>query len=243
MKSHTLKIISVGVALCFNAGVSISQTKPDCLGEVRAIEEKTNFRKDTTVKDKNIYISYTVRVTDWENGVTVSNIKMYTHMQYMHFFTEQANIYRDGKEVVMILPIQKIAIINSTNSALNDTKISEGFFEMRKGFLDSCEVVRCEKVSGRKILELKVVKDNISSIESITYEYDAEQAKMISTRVNYNENYKIKQMLITYKDFSLNSDHKYSASRTYLMEKNGHLLPKLSGYEFMDNRDLKKKYK
>ena len=65
------------------------------------------------------------KMTDYKDAqVTVSNAKIYKNDDYMHFFSEQASIYQDPTEVVMIMPQQRMAIINSTTKELNNTKIN-----------------------------------------------------------------------------------------------------------------------
>lgn len=241
---YKIGYILVTLLLLLQQHISIAQNNRECLKEVIALEEKVNFRNDSSIKDKNIFISYAVRVTDWDNQVTVSNAKIYRNDEFMHFFSEQANIYQDTKEVVMIMPQQRMAVISSTTKELNNTKINDAFFQMRRKFLDSCEIVRCDLVGAKKVLELKVKKaDRTNNITSMVYEYDLEKGKIESVKVNYNADYKIKQLQITYKEFSLNSTYQFANARKYLVDKNGKLLAKLSGYELVDNRDQKKKNK
>lgn len=236
--------ISGFLLLLLQNSTVFSQNMKDCLKEVVDFEEKINYRKDTLLNKKNMFISYSVKVTDWENNITVSNVKIYKNEEYMHFFSEQANIYQDSKEVVMILPIQKMAIISSTTKELNNTKISDAFFEMRRKFIDSCEIIRCDIAGSKKTLELKVKKHQDSNnIIGIIYEYDIELGKILFVKISYNQDYKVKTVQINYKDFVMDSNYQYSSSRRYMVDRNGKLLSKLNGYELVDNRDQKKKNK
>jgi hypothetical protein len=237
-------VIIFVLAFLLQREVILAQSNNDCLKEVVALEEKNNYSNDTSITNKNIFISYSVKVTDWDDQIVVSNTKIYKKNEYMHFFSEQANIYQDAKEAVMILPQQRVAIINSTNKELLNTKINDAFFDMRRKFIDSCEVVRCDNVGKIKTLELKVKKnDGSHNIASMIYEYDTDLGKILFVKINYNKDFKVKQIQINYKDFNLNSTYQFASARKYLVDNNGKLLPKLKGYEFVDNRDQKKKNK
>ncbi len=240
MNKYIFYIIVVFV-FKWHGNLLCAQTNNDCLKEIATLEEKINVAKDSSLINNTIALSYSVRVTNWEDEVTVSNIKVYKKDTYMHFFTEQANIYQDANEVVMILPIQKMAIISSTSKDITKNKLGDAFYEMKKQFMDSCEVVRCEMVGSKKILELKVVKPQYNvNIINMVYEYDVAQGKILTVKVNYNEDYKIKQMITTYKDFNTNSTYQFASARKYIADKSGKPLAKLAGYEFVDNRDQKK---
>lgn len=220
-----------------------AQKGKECIDEVLKLEEKNtikNFNED----DKALNINYTVKTTDWENQTIVSNIKVYKGKNNTHFFSEQGIIFQDEKDVYMLLPIQKLIIINSTKKELYNKTLSDDFFELRKGFLDSCDVVKCESSVQNpfvKILELKVTKkvDESVQITKMIYEYNTQTEKIESTKIFYNTGFKVKSVVIIYKEINLQSDYKFGSSRRYVFEKNNRLLPKYKDYELVDNRKYK----
>ncbi len=241
MKNYLIKLQYVLIFIC---GVSYSQKQDHCLKEIFDIEESMSLKGDTSVKNKTVFMNYTVKNTDWDDQTITSNIKMYKNEQYLHFFSEQVNIYRDEKEVVIVLPIQKVIIISSTTTRLNNYKMSDSFLEMRKEFMDSCQVVRCESAGGQnKLIALKVDPTKVDpsiKMKDIIYEYNNEAKKITSVKVNYQSDYKIKQMFTTYKAIEIGSVYSFFPARRAVSDKKGNLLGKYAGYEIIDNRDKEK---
>jgi hypothetical protein len=218
-----------------------AQNNTICLEEVIALEELNSFRKDTAIDRKNIYMSYTIKATNWDDETSVSNVKLYRKGNYTHFFSEQATIYVDDKEALIIVPSQKLIILNSISKELNSRKLSDEFYDMRQDFLESCELVSCETTNKIKTLVLKV--DNTKVDESIkirrmTYSYNNDEKKITSIKMNYDEDYKLKQFQILYKDLSLTSAYKFFSAKSLVMDKNGNLNAKYKDYELMDNRGV-----
>ncbi|MEO6302811.1 MAG: hypothetical protein ABIP51_06540 [Bacteroidia bacterium] len=220
-----------------------AQNGKDCVNEVVLLNELNDHKNDTALKDKSVRLSYSVRVTDWEDETTISNVKVYKKNYLMHFFSEQVNVYQDDREVLLILPLQKVALLNNNDKRLTNVKMTDAFFEMRNSFLDSCEVISCSTTDkNNKVLILKViakkVRDDIK-ITKITYEYNMEQKKIISVKLDYQNDYKLKQMLIVYKEFMVGAEYSFYPAKSYILDKKGNLLPKYKTYEFVDNRDKK----
>ena len=142
----TIKSVLISFSLTLLCCTAFSQDKL-CLDEVRKYEEFYNPGNDDAVGQKNIYFNYTVRATNWENETTISNVKMHKQGNKMHFFSEQANIYIDDKEVLVVMPVQKVIVVNSAVKGVTDRKLGDNFYEMRKTFMDSCQVIKCENKS------------------------------------------------------------------------------------------------
>ena len=228
--------------ITFNAR---SQNNRQCLMDVIKFEEQTGTRNDSAGQQKNIYTNYTVKATNWDDETTISNVKMYKKGTDLHFFSEQASIYMDAKEVLVVMPYQKMLVINSNSKELNSYKVSNDFFETRKAFLDSCIVVKCEKNSGgNNILVLKAGSyspDESIKISGMTYEYNTTSKKILSVKVNYTNEYKLKQLAVFYNEFNVNSTYKFPSFRSQFIDKKGNLKEKYSSYEIVDNREKKNK--
>jgi hypothetical protein len=247
MKNYSIRISAL-VSFVFLLNIVLqAQADRKCIEEILLFEDSNNLRNDSTVKNKNIYISYMVKVTDWEDMVTVSNVKIYKDENNMHFFSEQANLIQDQKEVLIVLPSQRILILNSTDKKLNNQRLNQEFFAIRKEFLDSCEVVKCEnRDENNKVAVLKIRPEKTSpaiKIRTITYEYNTSEKKITSVTVDYTADYRIKQLYMNYKDMSLASTYSFMPLKSYYMDKKGNVLPKYKDYELVDNRDKKVKSK
>jgi hypothetical protein len=195
----------------------------------------------------NIHLSYNIKVTNWDDHVTVSNVSLHKKGTNMHFLSEQANIYMDEKEIVVVVPSQKMLFINAAAQEINSHRISDEFFEMRRAFLDCCIVVKCEsKTPESKILVLRVdpkkVDENVH-IKSMTYNYNPVAEVINSVKINYDEEYKVKQLVITYKELNTESNYKFSPAKDYIVDWRGHIRDKYRSYEIVDNRDQKTKSK
>jgi hypothetical protein len=238
-------IILIFLITLKSKGLMAQDNQADCLKEILSYDELYNpsKSKDTAKAEPNIFISYSIKTINWEDETTISNIKIHQMGSKMHFFSEQAAIYLDDKNAVIVMPIQKIVVLNSLNEELANNKLNDGFYEMRQKFLDSCKIIKCEiKTNGIKILVLKVDQtkdDNSIMIETMTYEYNPNLKKILSVKVDYNSDYKVKQLTMTYRDFNLTNDYVYYPSSSYVLDRKGNMLEKYKNYEIVDNRDNK----
>jgi hypothetical protein len=228
----------------------ISQVKEDgktCINEVVKYEANTINIEDTSLARKNIFMHYTVKATNWEEETTISNVKLYRMGLNMHFFSEQANIYMDEKDVLIVMPYQRMVVINNNNQELSKKRFNEDFFDMRRSFLDSCTVLKCElRDANHKIAVLKVnpakAAENIL-IDNMVYEFDPVAGKILSVTVNYLIDYKLKQMAVFYHDISTTSVYTFPSLRSQILDKKGNVRDKYKNYEIVDSRDAKDKTK
>lgn len=225
---------------------SFSQTGKDCIKEIIMLNDLSDHRNDTSINNKCIKVAYSVRVTDQDNETTVSNVKVYKNGAKMHFASEQVTIIQDDKEALMILPQQKLIFLNSMDKRMADVKLSQAFFDIRNTMLDSCDVTKLDvNTNGNKVAVLKIPKSKFKRddlhINYITYEYNMESKKIISVKIDYDSEYKMKQMFTVYKEFVVGAEFSFSQPRFYALDKKGSLLSKFAGWEFIDNRELTQK--
>lgn len=217
-----------------------AQAGKECLNDIFKLEEKI-YSKSYNDGDKPAYISYNVLTTDWEDQTNSSNVKVYKDKNNMHFFSEQVNIFQDEKDVFLILKMQKLVIVNSTKKEITNKKINDNFLELRKEFLENCTVVKCEKSPQNefiKTLELKV-NDNMGGvikIEKMIYTYNTQTEKILTTKIDYNEEYKVKEIFIKYNELEMESNYSFISAKKNVLDRNNKLLPKYKGYELVDNR-------
>lgn len=240
-----MKEIRILLLLWFSGQLLTAQQVPDAkrfLQELRVCEEAGSLRNDTALEKRNVFMSYSVKATSWEDEVTSSSVKVYKLGANMHFFSEQANIYMDENEVAIVIPAQRLLILNSTTKDLNNSRLSDEFFEMRRAFLDSCEVLSCETDKGIRTLVLKVDRRKVDPSVRITrmvYQYSVEEKRVKNVRISYDEDYKLKQLFIAYGEFDAASAHKYAPARSYVMDRKGRVNSRFEGYQLVDNRDPK----
>jgi len=222
-----------------------AQDKKECLADVLRLEGLAAMRNDSTLNEKNLYFNYVVKATNWDDEATTSDVKVYKKGSDMHFFSEQASIYMDENEVLVVMPYQKMLVLNSNNKALQSYKVSDDFFETRKTFLDCCLVVKCgQNENNNMVLALKAGRyspDESIKISSMVYEYNLTEKKIISVKVNYTSDYKLKQLAVFYKDFTMNSTYKFPALKSQFIDKKGNVKEPYRSYELVDNRDKKNK--
>jgi hypothetical protein len=230
-----LLLLSTGIA-------AMAQNGKQCIDAVLKLEENT--ARDFT--DENVvYMNYSVKTTDWEGQIVSSEVKVYKGKDNTHFFSDQATIYQDKKDVYMVLPAQKLVIVNSTKKELYDQRLSDDFYELKKELLDSCEVLKCDSSSqtpGLKILELKS-KGNLGpevKVNRMIYEYNVVTKKIERASLFFNDDYKIKQIVVTYKDTNKHSKYVFGNTRKQVLDNSGQLLSKYKGYQLIDNRNNSK---
>lgn len=219
---------------------ALAQKDHSVINEVLICEKNTAALDDPANEEKNISFSYLVKVTGWEGESTISNVRVHKRGQTLHFFSEQANMYTDEKEIIVDMPAQKLLIMNDNNQKVRNLKLSDEFFLMRQAFLDSCEVVSLKALSnGNKVLVLKVKEHQNSrtQINDMTFEYNTDIKKIQRVTINYNNDYKIKQLVMIYKEFNTESTYVFESMKSNFFDKKERLTGKYKSYELVDNRE------
>lgn len=234
MKKHILSCIFVIL------GVSnILAQGSECLKEVLAFEDSIYLHKKVNL-NKPFFIHYAVRSEDWDKNIVYSNVKLYQGKGGMHFYADQVNIFADEKEMYMILPEQKVIIINLVEKKAPNQNMDE-FLKYKKKFLSNCEIESCKTIDSLKnVKQLKLkVKDGINdflAIRSMSYKIDTQTSKVLATSVSYTKEYKLKKMDIKYIDYQALNHFSFGKARKKVLGSNGKLLAKYKGYEILDER-------
>ncbi|MBA3682823.1 MAG: hypothetical protein H0W73_16915 [Bacteroidetes bacterium] len=211
----------------------------ECLDEVLALLKKDITKPDSGFQGKTFYTNYVVKVTDWDNEIVTSNVKTYSKDGYMDMQSEQANVYQDDKEVMVILPTQQLAFLNETSKQLNSVKFSGAFYEMRYDFFNTSIVERCDIIGDTKVIHARV--DHTKNDESVKIDYfkctyNFKTQKVVSLTFDYLPEYKIKQYTINYIDYKEVNGYKFLTPKSHYFNTNGKPLDKYKNYTFQDNR-------
>lgn len=196
-------------------------------------------RTDSGLTGKTVYFSYTVKVNNWDNETVTSNVKIHKKDGFINMTSEQAQIYQDDEEVLMILPVQQLIILNETNRQLNNLKMTSQFYETRYEFLNGCEVERCEVNGDQKTIYAKVnqtTSDEQLKITYVTCTINLKEQRVVSVKLDYNEDYKIKQLITTYHEFKVVDSFSFAPVRSHCFNKKGTPLDKYKHFTFQDNR-------
>lgn len=239
---RTTNKITLLAAFLFSVAGFQAQDQQDCLSRVVALERKLDVSKDTSLLRRNIYLNYTVKATNQDNETVVSHVRLYKKENYVHFFSEQAVIYMDEKEALIAVPGQKLLILNSISKELLAKRQTDDFFELRMAFLESCSVGSCASSGEVTTVVLKAdprAYEQGVFIRQITYTYNSVLNKVLSVKMNYTDDYQLRQLEMIYGDVDLESTHKFGPARALAMNRRGELNDKYSDYELVDNRDQK----
>jgi len=231
------------ITLLLCASYFFGQNNNICIQEVLDYENRSGNLNDTALATKNVFLSYTVKVTDWDDESTISNVKIYKMGAETRFFSEQVNMYTNEREVIVEIPDQKVIAINNTLPDAGSKQKADEFQELRKEFLDSCQVVSCESIGkNTKVLVLKVnprqIQEGIKIVE-MRYEYDTERKKVLQVKTTYHPDYKLKALLMIYRDFNTESTYNFTAFKGHFIDRKGQLTSKYKDYELVDSRDKK----
>jgi hypothetical protein len=229
-------LLLAGIMLCLLPHASAQK---ECLDEAIAAFKKMDTKTDSGLVGKNIFFSYTVKVINWDDETTTSNVKIYRKDGLLNMQSEQAQIYQDNKEVLIILPAQQLVILNETNTKLNNLKRTGQFYEARYDFLNSCVVERCEANGDTKTIYAKPGQggtDETLKIAYVTCTYNTKRQSIVSVKIDYKPEYKIKQLTTTYTDFKVVDSYQFLPARSFYFNNKGKALEKYKSYTFQDNR-------
>jgi len=105
-------------------------------------------------------------------------------------------------------------------------------------------VVKCELMSPeKKVLTLKVNsrnKDKSIKIVTMVYEFNPILKKVESVKVNYNEDYKLRQLIMTFNELDYSSTYHFENLKNVFVDSKGETTAKYHDYELVDNRDSAK---
>jgi hypothetical protein len=234
------RILLISLGLWAFLQTATAQNLPVCVSEIITCEAAEASIGETT---QALLIRYQVKVKNQDDEITESNVKLYSHGGLMNFFSEQAVIYRNDAEVLMILPQQKVLVLSSTTPQMNQYKAGDGLMNQHKAVLEHCEVVSCEEIGNqrkRTVLKVNPLKSPaVLSISRLTYEYDPVSKTILSVKTEYSEDYKLKEMTVTYRTREPAEHYRFPDLKRLYSDKRGKLLEKYKGYEVMDNRETR----
>ncbi|MDQ3192391.1 MAG: hypothetical protein M3Q58_12430 [Bacteroidota bacterium] len=212
----------------------------DCLNLIMQLENQINTKKDKE-QNKATFIHYSTRVQDWDNVFVSSEVKIIQHNKKVHFFSDKANVFQDGKDVLLVLHDQRIVIWNSTPESINES-VKDDFLLLKEAFFQSCEIIHCKTNKDNEQERTLILKapeaDGLISIEKLTYVFNEKEQKILKVIVEYNKEYKVRKMNITY--HQMNLEYSYNFNKTAwknVLDNNYRPTGKYTGYNLIDNRE------
>jgi len=239
-----MKINYIILLVLFIAATSFKKkVNSNCIDDIIKLEHKI-YSKKYAEGEKPLYVNYDIKTIDWENNTINSSVKIYRGHNNLHFFSTQANIYQDEKDILMVLKTQKIIVRENSSEKIVNNGVNEEFIQVKRKFLEGCELVKCENSptsKSVKIVELKVTDDmkGLLYIDKMAYLYNPTANKLIKSIISYKKGYKVKRIEIKYNQLNLASDYKFYSAKKYVLSKKNTLLAKYSAYELIDNREEK----
>lgn len=235
--SILLLVLSWVNPLFYNAQITSDQS---CKEDIYACEKK--YKNDSLPTNNISYLNYVVKATNWDNETTVSNVELYQDKFHLNFFSEQAKIFRDTSDVIIIVPHENIFIVSQTDKKIIDGNYGADIMSIKKELLDSSKVLKCEQLSPtKKIIVFKTNPVQISKlnllIETITYEFDPSAKSIFSIKTTYMPQYKLKQTTVIFKKHGTSTQYAFKPIRGNFLDKRGRVLAKYKNFEIIDNRD------
>lgn len=223
---------------------SFAQQNEVCVKDILALEEQI-YGKKYAEGEKPLHLDYDIKTTDWEDHSVNSNVKIYRGHNNMHFFSNQAKVYQDDKDIVMVMKAQKMILRENSSEKIVNDGMGDEFVQVKKNFLTTCEVLKCENSAtdkSLKIVELKAKNDMNGAlyIDKMIYVYNPTTKKLIKSFISYKKGYKVKTIEINYNKLELMSTYKFNSAKKYVLDKKGKPLAKYSTFELVDNRENKK---
>ncbi|MDI9341687.1 MAG: hypothetical protein QM534_14040 [Sediminibacterium sp.] len=218
-----------------------AQQTDACVKELKQISASEE-RLDSVNTGGTFHMKYMVEVTDHEGQRMVSNVTVYKNETCLHLFSEQARLYRDADEALLVLPMQKVAFLSDMGQDKTaESKYADYKEFLRNSFLDSCKVISCETdAEGTKTLIMEVADEKYEGvyIKRITYVFNPLSKVLKSTKTEYSDDYKLKEMKVTYKETERVPNYVFNDCKSYFFDKKNKRLAKYSDYEFEDYRDI-----
>lgn len=209
-----------------------------CVQEILKLENKIS--QGYSNSEKTIYMNYKVQSTDWEGKLISSNVKIYKNKRKMNFFSDQANMYQDEKNAVIVLKPQRVIIVNGAVKDVPSNDMDQ-LLVVRKKFLKSCEVLKCEQSASNKNIKTLEVKSTLKlggklKIDRMVYTYNTLTGKILKCVTYYDKGFQVKKIVIEYQKLDFNSDYKFTKSaKKQVLGKYEKLLTAYKGYELVDN--------
>ncbi|KAB2859613.1 MAG: hypothetical protein F9K09_01460 [Flavobacteriales bacterium] len=243
MKSRNIILL----VLLFSITTVFAQ-KDNCLEQVKRVYKA--WEKQVQESTENtVYLKYETEITTGGEKLETNKleIEVISNKDNSIFSSPDLKIYQDKKHTVSILKDKKVIVINGVSSD-QYKKQKIGQFEVLHDTIFSqlktieCEMVQIEGKAYKKVvLEANATARNIYKIETIYFLLDLNNNTVKEVKVKYLKNYQLAVMHI--KIIDQNLDYKIKINKEVLsnvLDSNGKLLNKYTGYKLMDNRKLKK---
>lgn len=218
-----------------------------CLKDVQRVY-KTWTKEVNKSADNTIYLKYLTEITTGETGHLKKNnstIEVISNKNNSSFFTDGTEVFQDTKYTVSILSDKKIIVINGyAGDRYKKEKI--GQFEIFKDSIFShlttkeCKTVTINNKQYKKvILKTNTYAAKTYKIKTITFLLDEKLNSIKETKVNYVKGHRFYAMKIKilkqHLNYQTNVFSKNAISK--VLNNNGLLLSKYSGYRLIDNRN------
>ena len=166
-----------------------------------------------------------------------------THTRWV---TDQAEMYRDEKEAVLVVHDQKTVYLSDLPTEDVQTPMQD-MINKQNLLFDLSEPVRCETIEkdGRIITRLELHPTakgrELLLIRKAFFEYDAEAGTLLSTKLLFLPAYPLAESEINYETMDLNyqGPDLDKKANSYVFTRGGKLRAAYAQYQIIDNRTSK----
>ena len=194
--------------------------------------------------NKVYHISYKEELIPKGGGkVSTSNVNIYASGNKFYCYTGIVDVFQDEEDAFLI--VHKEKMIYQSNSPENQQsraqfthyiKVQDQFFKNGKILLSEIVVLNGKKVARVSIATPKDLDPALKVVRT-TYWFDIEGGKLMKTKVDYDQSYKIKSRVTTYNQ--LNLDYKKKLRKAVfkqVLDKKGQLIEPYESYKLVVNK-------
>lgn len=231
------KIVTVSL-LCFLPVLIGAQVEP-CLKALEEIETAMLQRRLQTAT--TWVLQYNLETEDWEGAKNKQAILWYQKGSNIHFFSDQADLIQDQKDLFIALHQERVLIQQEAGADLSKTGVSTDFLSWRRQYLNQCRIEQCTAVAGKKnIKEMSLVPINAPEgvdIEKMNFVLALDKMSILETEVAFRSTYALKRLRIKFQHAFDEVVHDFgSTAKIYVLNPNGKPKGKYTGYRLINNR-------
>lgn len=206
------------------------------LDKIMKLDSIMFYTGQDSLNDQVAFINTKTIVLDNEAKKITSNTITYRTYQKLYSKTDLAEMIQMDSITVTVLHEEKTVFINNSIKTVSSINKS---YNQKKNLFKHSEISSFTSNDSVANIKLTVETDSLPNvfIQSIEYQYDLLNDRLLNNKVFYNEDYKIYMYKTTYLNYTTDVDYKFKKSVfDYIYTRRNQLKPQYRGYKIIDSR-------
>ena len=225
----------------------------ECIRQIRTLYTRQDSMVKNLSDETTLYLNYTISTTtlnfQMQPITTQNRMEIYTNKTRSYSISSESEIYRDEKVIVFISPKRKTIMINHAGKAprtealmQHTALVQDTLFSLAQE--ESCGYEKTAAGDRVKRIKLKMSEQGLKlfKIKTMDISLDQHERFVRKITVDYDDNYRFKQVTLTFDTFSFNykTDKLQRSALSMVFDSDNILHARYNDYKVIDRRTGRK---